>query len=91
VTPFIAAKIQTLLKMDWATIYYHQHRIAHLPVVYDQSHKFHHYLHDTTPFDAHIYGAGKFHFNSNPRQLAHFLCSSVWYIMRTIKPCLFLN
>eukprot|EP00040_Diaphanoeca_grandis_P023643 m.128884 g.128884 ORF g.128884 m.128884 type:complete len:432 (+) comp29359_c1_seq2:252-1547(+) len=44
--------------MDWATVYYHQHRIAHLPIVYDQAHKFHHYLHDTTPFDAHIYGAG---------------------------------
>ena len=52
--------------MDWATIYYHQHRIAHLPVVYDQSHKFHHYLHDTTPFDAHIYGAGKFNSDANP-------------------------
>lgn len=46
------------LTMDWATIYYHQHRIAHLPMIYEQSHKFHHYLHDTTPFDAHIYGAG---------------------------------
>lgn len=26
--------------------------------VYEEAHKFHHYLHDTTPFDAHVYGAG---------------------------------
>ena len=25
---------------------------------YDEAHKYHHYLHDTTSFDAHIYGAG---------------------------------
>lgn len=104
----------------WGIIFYHQHRLAHLPVVYNQvrllsqprhcdalvpfvcvlnnicgalalrscgpyvqlgspqntpvlisndvvlvrlvtqtqAHKFHHYLHDTTAFDAHIYGAG---------------------------------
>lgn len=27
-------------------------------MVYNQAHKFHHYLHDTTAFDAHVYGAG---------------------------------
>jgi len=31
---------------------YMEHRLMHLPVVYTQCHKQHHYLHDTTPFDA---------------------------------------
>lgn len=42
----------------WAILFYHQHRMAHIPRVYEQAHKFHHYLHDTTSFDAHIYGSG---------------------------------
>eukprot|EP00041_Stephanoeca_diplocostata_P022729 m.544703 g.544703 ORF g.544703 m.544703 type:complete len:479 (-) comp22141_c0_seq1:607-2043(-) len=46
------------LLLTWGTIFYHQHRLAHLPTVYEEAHKFHHYLHDTTPFDAHVYGAG---------------------------------
>ena len=42
----------------WEILFYHQHRIAHLPYVYQDAHKFHHYLSDTTAFDAHIYGSG---------------------------------
>jgi len=35
-----------------AILYYCEHRLQHLPVVYTHSHKMHHYLHDTLPFDA---------------------------------------
>ncbi|OLP97350.1 Vacuolar protein sorting-associated protein 26 [Symbiodinium microadriaticum] len=38
--------------------FYVEHRIGHLPVVYQHAHKMHHYLHDSTAFDAHIYGSG---------------------------------
>eukprot|EP00164_Ancoracysta_twista_P008197 GFYU01011783.1.p1 GENE.GFYU01011783.1~~GFYU01011783.1.p1 ORF type:complete len:411 (+),score=76.87 GFYU01011783.1:236-1468(+) len=44
--------------MHWTPLFYHQHRIAHLPRVYEHAHKFHHYLHGTNAFDAHIYGSG---------------------------------
>ena len=39
-------------------LFYTEHRLNHCPVVYQHAHKMHHYLHDTTPFDAHIYGSG---------------------------------
>lgn len=39
-------------------LFYIQHRLAHLPGVYLQAHKAHHFLHDATAFDAHIYGSG---------------------------------
>eukprot|EP00657_Telonema_sp_P-1_P009484 TRINITY_DN3712_c0_g1_i1.p1 TRINITY_DN3712_c0_g1~~TRINITY_DN3712_c0_g1_i1.p1 ORF type:complete len:231 (+),score=48.76 TRINITY_DN3712_c0_g1_i1:1-693(+) len=39
-------------------LFYQQHRIGHLPGVYQCAHKLHHYLHDSTPFDAHVYGEG---------------------------------
>lgn len=39
-------------------VFYLQHRMCHLPVVYEQAHKFHHFLHDTTGFDAHFFGSG---------------------------------
>ena len=29
-----------------------------MPLVYEHAHKAHHYLHDSTAFDAHIYGSG---------------------------------
>ncbi|CAK0842889.1 unnamed protein product [Prorocentrum cordatum] len=35
-----------------------EHRVGHMPIVYQHAHKMHHYLHDSTPFDAHIYGSG---------------------------------
>lgn len=41
-----------------ATMFYHAHRLAHLPGVYSQSHRHHHHLHDSTPFDANMYGSG---------------------------------
>jgi sterol desaturase/sphingolipid hydroxylase (fatty acid hydroxylase superfamily) len=44
--------------MHWAVLFYHQHRLAHAPVVYAQAHKFHHKLHGSTAFDAHLYGSG---------------------------------
>jgi hypothetical protein len=50
--------IQRMLGIRWSIIFYHQHRVAHLPYVYNDAHKFHHYLHDSSPFDAHIYGTG---------------------------------
>jgi hypothetical protein len=43
---------------NWTTLFYPQHRVAHLPVVYQQAHKFHHVLNGTTAFDAHLYGTG---------------------------------
>lgn len=42
----------------FAVMFYCEHRINHCPIVYQQAHKFHHYLHDTTSFDAHVYGSG---------------------------------
>jgi hypothetical protein len=44
--------------MHWSEIFYHQHRMAHLPKVYEDAHKLHHHLHGSTSFDAHIYGNG---------------------------------
>ena len=44
--------------MHWAELFYSQHRIGHLPKVYEHAHKLHHYLHGTNAFDAHIYGNG---------------------------------
>ena len=44
--------------MHWLELFYTQHRIAHLPKVYEHAHKLHHYLHGTLAFDAHIYGNG---------------------------------
>merc|ERR1711915_42264 len=42
----------------WAELFYTQHRMAHLPKVYEHAHKLHHYLHGTLAFYAHIYGNG---------------------------------
>jgi len=43
---------------SFSVLFYHQHRIAHLPGVYPCAHKFHHFYAETTAFDAHIYGSG---------------------------------
>jgi len=60
-------KLQLTLKVSnflssrlahWLELFYTQHRIAHLPKVYEHAHKLHHYLHGTLAFDAHIYGNG---------------------------------
>ena len=42
----------------FGALFYVEHRIGHLPEVYAHAHKMHHFLHDTTPWDAHIYGNG---------------------------------
>lgn len=42
----------------WGFLFYTQHRMGHLPKVYDSAHKFHHTFRDSTAFDAHIYGSG---------------------------------
>jgi len=53
---------QSLLSMfGWPCFpitFYVEHRIGHMPRVYPHAHKMHHYLHDSTSFDAHIYGSG---------------------------------
>jgi len=57
----ITLKASTILSswtMHWLELFYTQHRIAHLPKVYEHAHKLHHYLHGTLAFDAHIYGNG---------------------------------
>ena len=51
-------ELVSLSSFHWAVLFYHQHRMGHIPFVYDHAHKFHHYLHDSTSFDAHIYGSG---------------------------------
>lgn len=47
-----------ILKINWPMVFYHQHRVAHFPYVYSDAHKFHHFLQDSSPFDAHLYGSG---------------------------------
>jgi hypothetical protein len=56
-TPKFAAKFSEKT-LHWASLFYHQHRLAHLPAVYSHAHKFHHHLPDACAFDAHIYGSG---------------------------------
>lgn len=46
------------LTSSWANMFYHAHRMGHLPTVYGHAHKLHHYLHGSTSFDAHVYGNG---------------------------------
>lgn len=55
ITSMVSKRCYQLLG-HWSVHFYHQHRLGHLPRVYEHAHKFHHYLHDTTAFDAHIYG-----------------------------------
>ena len=57
ITPLLAEKVSQI-GMHWLELFYHQHRMAHLPKVYEHAHKLHHYLHGTISFDAHIYGNG---------------------------------
>ena len=49
---------QALRMPCFQVLFYCEHRINHCPVVYGHAHKQHHYLHDSTAFDAHIYGSG---------------------------------
>src|SRR5262249_28433109 len=41
-----------------AAMFYHYHRAVHLPGPYAQAHRPHHYLLDSTPFDADMHGSG---------------------------------
>eukprot|EP00750_Incisomonas_marina_P018185 INCI2745.1.p1 GENE.INCI2745.1~~INCI2745.1.p1 ORF type:complete len:382 (+),score=52.80 INCI2745.1:98-1243(+) len=55
----IFVKTLSLLGLpSFPILFYCEHRINHCPVVYAHAHKMHHYLHDTTAFDGHIYGSG---------------------------------
>ena len=55
----LKATIWSMLGLPcFSILFYVEHRIGHCPVVYTHAHKMHHYLHDTTSFDAHIYGSG---------------------------------
>ena len=40
------------------TMFYHYHRMVHLPGPYNEGHRHHHYLPDATAFDAHMHGTG---------------------------------
>jgi hypothetical protein len=40
------------------SLFYHQHRMAHLPIIYQHAHKFHHHLQGATAFDAGMWGWG---------------------------------
>lgn len=57
ISPFLA-RCASEKFLHWAALFYHQHRIAHIPCVYEHAHKMHHFLYDSTAFDAHIYGSG---------------------------------
>lgn len=52
VTPRIGAWLQSALGMSLEPLFYLQHRVSHLPRVYEHGHKFHH-IHSSfvTPFD----------------------------------------
>ena len=41
-----------------SVMFYHYHRMVHLPGPYNEAHRHHHYLADATPFDAHMTGTG---------------------------------
>jgi sterol desaturase/sphingolipid hydroxylase (fatty acid hydroxylase superfamily) len=52
-------KVQQVLGLPcFSVLFYCEHRLGHCPAVYAHAHKMHHYLHDTTSFDAHVYGSG---------------------------------
>jgi len=63
----MVSKVASRLALDWSVLFYHAHRLAHLPVVYQDAHKMHHYFHDASPYDAHLYGSGA------PEELASLL------------------
>lgn len=54
----ISSSITERTRRYWGVLFYHAHKMGHLPLVYPDAHKFHHYLHDCTSFDAHIFGSG---------------------------------
>ena len=67
--------------VHWMELLYAYHRMAHLPTVYDQAHKFHHFLHGSSPFDAHsIFG------NGMPEEFCFLLLELVCVGMLGITP-----
>ena len=71
----LKAKLWGWLRLpSFPVLFYVEHRIGHCPVVYLHAHKMHHYLHDTTSFDAHIYGSG--------------MNEEFFWILAEIVPCL---
>ena len=54
----LPSKVLMGLTMHHSPTFYHQHRMAHLPTVYQHAHKLHHQMHGTTAFDATLYGWG---------------------------------
>eukprot|EP00931_Biecheleriopsis_adriatica_P005812 TRINITY_DN10729_c0_g1_i1.p1 TRINITY_DN10729_c0_g1~~TRINITY_DN10729_c0_g1_i1.p1 ORF type:complete len:451 (-),score=73.74 TRINITY_DN10729_c0_g1_i1:326-1678(-) len=54
----LSSNIHNIIKRFWEVLFYNAHRMAHIKEVYPDAHKFHHYLHDCTAFDAHIFGSG---------------------------------
>ncbi len=58
ITPKMTYNLCVFFKFDDVILLHHQHRVAHLPHVYQDAHKFHHFLHDSSPFEAHLYGFG---------------------------------
>ena len=54
----LSARISARCARHWQVLFYQVHRMGHLKHVYQDAHRFHHYLHDSTAFDAHIFGSG---------------------------------
>jgi len=78
------AKMISKYWMHWLQLFYHQHRMAHLPKVYEHAHKLHHYLHGTMSFDAHIYG------NGMPEEIFFMLAELCLAVFGRVTPA-FLN
>ena len=93
ITEKLNSLFQRILGATWPVIFYNQHRVAHLPFVYNDAHKFHHYLHDSSPFDAHLYGTGapeewhslmaelftSFYLGCIPPSLSFYVLKNSWY------------
>jgi sterol desaturase/sphingolipid hydroxylase (fatty acid hydroxylase superfamily) len=58
----LTEKIKNLFEKNFLRSYsinfYHSHRISHLPKIYEDGHKFHHFFNYASPFDSHIFGVG---------------------------------
>ena len=54
----IGSLFQKNLFRNMSAMFYHQHRMAHLPIVYQHAHKLHHHLQGATAFDAGVWGCG---------------------------------
>lgn len=58
ISPLVNNPLQSTI-LAWESLFYHIHRLGHLPTVYDHAHRTHHHLTDGTAWDAHLFsGAG---------------------------------